>query len=248
MVAVPRHSKPKQNRRLRWELARLAVQISRQCLLDPAAASGGERPDREAARGGGRGATGGTADRAQSASDRSGRPASAEVAAGTAARTAAIWPTAMQELEDKYGSPATELRRSLELVNRSDREAESGAPGADRGQSAAGGEHRQALQQSRAAVSRSDSGRQHRTDEGGGEVRVPPRLQVFDLRDLVGEAGHHARHRGPGADHPHSGAHDRDHQQADPHFAAVWCRNWGASPPAKSWPRGWSCRYRRSAA
>ena len=29
MVAVPRHSKPKQNRRLRWELARLAVEISR---------------------------------------------------------------------------------------------------------------------------------------------------------------------------------------------------------------------------
>ena len=29
MVAVPRQSKPKQNRRLRWELARLAVQISR---------------------------------------------------------------------------------------------------------------------------------------------------------------------------------------------------------------------------
>src|SRR5579862_9677793 len=29
MVAVPRHSKPKQHRRLRWELARLAVSISR---------------------------------------------------------------------------------------------------------------------------------------------------------------------------------------------------------------------------
>ena len=32
---------------------------------------------------------------------------------------------AMQELEEKYGSPATELRRALELVNRSDREAET---------------------------------------------------------------------------------------------------------------------------
>ena len=31
----------------------------------------------------------------------------------------------MQELEDKFGSPATELRRALELVNRSDREAET---------------------------------------------------------------------------------------------------------------------------
>ncbi len=33
--------------------------------------------------------------------------------------------TAMQELEDKFASPPTELRRSLELVNRSDREAEA---------------------------------------------------------------------------------------------------------------------------
>jgi RNA polymerase primary sigma factor len=31
----------------------------------------------------------------------------------------------MQELEEKYGSPAMELRRALELVNRSDRAAES---------------------------------------------------------------------------------------------------------------------------
>jgi len=39
------------------------------------------------------------------------------------------------------------------------------------------------------------------------------------LRDLVDPPGDHALDRGPGALHPHPGAHDRDHQQAEPHFA-----------------------------
>ena len=95
-----------------------------------------------------------------------------------------------------------------------------GQEGADRGQPAPGGQHRQALHQSRAAVPGPDSGRQHRPDEGGGQVRIPPRLQVLDLRHVVGAAGDHARHRRPGAHHPHPGAHDRDHQQADPDVAA----------------------------
>jgi RNA polymerase primary sigma factor len=60
---------------------------------------------------------------------------------------------------------------------------------------------------------------QHRPDEGGGQVRIPPRLQVLDLRHLVDPAGHHALDRRPGAHHPHPGAHDRDHQQDEPHLA-----------------------------
>ena len=35
MVAVPRHSKPKQHRRMRWEMARLAVEISRRACGIP---------------------------------------------------------------------------------------------------------------------------------------------------------------------------------------------------------------------
>ena len=100
-------------------------------------------------------------------------------------------------------------------------EAETAKTRIDRGQPAAGGEHRQALHQSRPAVSGPDPGRQYRPDAGGGQVRVPPRIQILDLCHLVGAAGHHARDRGPGAHHPHSGAHDRDDQQADPHVAAV---------------------------
>ena len=45
------------------------------------------------------------------------------------------------------------------------------------------------------AVPRPDSGRQHRPDEGGRQVRIPPRLQVLDLCNLVDPSGHHARHR-----------------------------------------------------
>ena len=40
------------------------------------------------------------------------------------------------------------------------------------------------------------------------------------LRDVVDPPGHHPLDRRPGAHHPHSGAHDRDHQQAQPHLAA----------------------------
>ena len=42
--------------------------------------------------------------------------------------------------------------------------------------------------------------------------------QVLDLRDLVDPSGHHPRHRGSGAHHPHPGTHGRDHQQGHPRF------------------------------
>ena len=127
----------------------------------------------------------------------------------------------MLQLEEEYGSSAPELRRTLQIITRADHGSRERQEGADRGQPAPGGVDRQALHQSRPAVPGSDSGRQHRPDEGGGQVRIPPRLQILDLRHVVGAAGHHARHRGPGAHHPHPGAHDRDDQQADPHVAAA---------------------------
>ena len=75
----------------------------------------------------------------------------------------------------------------------------------------------QEVHQPRPAVPRPDPGRQHRPDEGGRQVRVPPRLQVLDLRHLVDPAGHHALDCRPGPDHPHPRAHDRDHQQDRAH-------------------------------
>jgi RNA polymerase primary sigma factor len=124
MVAVPRQSKPKQNRRLRWELGRLAVQISRHScavqlqnqavkslIFKLRSAVEEVRPiEQKIARN----------QRAIEAA----RSAPAEVMRELR-REQRNLAAAMQELEAKFASPATELRRSLELVNRSDREAET---------------------------------------------------------------------------------------------------------------------------
>ena len=61
---------------------------------------------------------------------------------------------------------------------------------------------------------------QYRADEGGGQVRVPARLQVLDLRHLVDPSGHYPVNCRPGAHHSRTGAHDRNHQQAQPDFPA----------------------------
>jgi len=61
----------------------------------------------------------------------------------------------------------------------------------DRGQPAPGDLDRQEVHQPRPAVPRPDPGRQHRPDEGGGQVRIPSRLQVLDLRHLVDPPGDH---------------------------------------------------------
>ncbi|HVV45152.1 MAG TPA: RNA polymerase sigma factor RpoD, partial [Bryobacteraceae bacterium] len=124
MVAVPRQSKPKQNRRMRWELGRLAVEISRRsCAIQLQTQ-----------------AVKGLIARLRAAVDEV-RPIEQKIArnqraieAGNSGNPDAVrelrreqrqLAAALQELEDKYGSPATELRRSLDQVNRSDRETEA---------------------------------------------------------------------------------------------------------------------------
>ena len=67
----------------------------------------------------------------------------------------------------------------------------AGEEGDGRGEPAPRHLDRQEIHQPRPAVPRPDPGRQHRPDEGGRQVRVPPRLQVLDLRDLVDPAGDH---------------------------------------------------------
>ena len=105
----------------------------------------------------------------------------------------------------------------------------AGEEGAGRSQPPPGRLDRQEVHQPRPAVPRPDPGRQHRPDEGGRQVRVPPRLQVLDLRDVVDPPGDHPRDRRPGAHHPHPGPHDRDDQQADSHLARAGA---GARPRA----------------
>ena len=119
--------------------------------------------------------------------------------------------------------------------------------GDDRGQPAPGDLDRQEVHQPRPAVPRPDPGRQRRPDEGGRQVRIPPRLQVLDLRHVVDPPGHHALDRRPGAHHPHPGAHDRDDQQDEPHRRASTCRSSASSPTRRRWPRRWRCPRPRSA-
>jgi RNA polymerase primary sigma factor len=124
LVAVPRHSKPKQNRKQRWELARIAVQISRNaCAIQLQNQAVGELIRKLRA----------AVDEVRPIEQRIARNQRAIEAAGSAPaevvrelrREQRVLAASMQELEEKYGSPATELRRSLELVNRSDRAAET---------------------------------------------------------------------------------------------------------------------------
>jgi RNA polymerase primary sigma factor len=123
LVAVSRQSKPKQNRRLRWELARLAVAVSRTACAIPLQQSAVKvliASLRQAV------------DEVRPIEQQIARNHRAIEAAGGKAdklrelrRQQRQLSEAMKDLEDKYGSPATEMRRALELVNRADHEAES---------------------------------------------------------------------------------------------------------------------------
>jgi RNA polymerase primary sigma factor len=123
MVAVPRQTKPTQNRRLRWELGRLAVQISRlMCSLSlqppiirrlicklRAAADQVQPLEQQMAR----------SQRAIEAAASGPVDAMRELR-----REQRQLAQTMQALEDLFGSPAAEIRRAADQVLRSDRLAE----------------------------------------------------------------------------------------------------------------------------
>ena len=90
---------------------------------------------------------------------------------------------------------------------------QSRARRADPGQPAPGGAHRQEVPQPRHLLHGPDPGRQHRADEGGGEVRVRARQQVLHVRVLVDQAGHRASDRRQGARDPDPGARQREDQE-----------------------------------
>jgi RNA polymerase primary sigma factor len=124
MVAVPRQTKPKQNRRLRWELGRLAVEISRTaCALQLQNHAVKNLIFKLRS----------VVEEVRPVEQRIARNQRAIEAAGSSPadvmrelrREQRLLATAMQELEDKYASSATDLRRLFELVNRSDRETEA---------------------------------------------------------------------------------------------------------------------------
>ncbi len=90
---------------------------------------------------------------------------------------------------------------------------------ADVGEPAARRVDREEVHRPRHVVPGPHPGGEHRPDPGGREVRLREGLQVLDLRHVVDPAGHHPRHRRPGAHDPHPGPHGGDDQPADPGLA-----------------------------
>ena len=81
--------------------------------------------------------------------------------------------------------------------------------GACGSESSFGGEHRQEVHEPRDVVPGFDSGREHRPDEGGGQIRVSARVQIQHVCDVVDPAGDYAFDCRPGADDSYSRAYDR---------------------------------------
>jgi RNA polymerase primary sigma factor len=128
---------------------------------------------------------------------------------GDPARIAAVLEK-IQEIQKTLRKRESEIRMDRGAVReaiRRYREASRPAPGRV---------DRQEIHEPRPPVPGPDSGRQHRPDEGGGQVRVSARLQVLDLCHLVDSTGDHPGDRRSGADDPDPRAHDRDDQQAPP--------------------------------
>ena len=93
-------------------------------------------------------------------------------------------------------------------ADRARRHARQAADG--RGQPAPRRLDRERLSGPRAQLPRPDPGGLPRADPRGREVRLPPRLQVLHLRDLVDPPGGDAGDRRQGADDPHPGPHGRE--------------------------------------
>ena len=111
-------------------------------------------------------------------------------------------------------------RRPGDRAREADREGRHGrqAPHG-RGEPAARRLDREGLSRPRAQLPRPDPGGLAGADPGGGEVRLPPRLQVLDLRDLVDPPGGDAGDRRQGADDPDPGPHGREAEPGHPRRA-----------------------------
>ena len=111
------------------------------------------------------------------------------------------------------------LKRIMANVDEGRLKAKAAKSELTKSQFATGCQHCQKIHQPRLAIPGFDPGRQHWSDEGGGQIRIPAGIQVQYICHLVDSSGHHPGHCRSGPNHPYSGTHDRDHQQADPHIA-----------------------------
>ena len=153
---------------------------------------------------------------------------------------------ARRALEDRACLPRLRFRRAFAALQAERGCRARGQARAARSEPAAGRVDREALHEPRPVAARSDPGRQHRPDEGGRSLPVPPRLQVLDLRDVVGPAGGHARDRRLRPDHPPARARLRLARPADARAPRARPRSSDARRRRRSSLRGWICRSGRS--
>ena len=119
---------------------------------------------------------------------------------------------------DRQGRPAD--RRPGGRTGEADRARRHARQAADgRGQPAPRRLDRERLSGPRAELPRPDPGGLAGPDPRGREVRLPPRLQVLHLRDLVDPPGGDAGDRRQGADDPHPGPHGREAEPGRPRRA-----------------------------
>ena len=167
---------------------------------------------------------------------------SSQTAQAKARETQARSPQAGADRRRGLGRPEAHALGDPPRRNRS--RAGQERPG--RGQPPPGGFRRQEVRQPRAALAGSDPGRQHRPDARRRQIRIPARLQIFDLRHLVDPAGHHARHRRPVAHHPHSRSHEREHEQVPARHARAGKRTGPRAHERRNLAGAWTFRWRRS--
>ncbi|CAA9521624.1 MAG: RNA polymerase sigma factor RpoD, partial [uncultured Solirubrobacteraceae bacterium] len=113
---------------------------------------------------------------------------------------------------DRQGPAADRRRGGLpRQTHRARRHGRQAAHG--RGQPAPRRVDRQGLPRPWPDLPRSHPGGLARPHPRGREVRLPPRLQVLDVRDVVDPPGRHPRDRRQGPDDPHPGPHGGEAQQ-----------------------------------
>ena len=127
---------------------------------------------------------------------------------GALERFAAALPARHRPHEAAHRRPGDRARQA----RRARRHARQAAH--DRGQHPPRRLDREALPRAGPAVPRPDPGGDDRPRARGGEVRLPARLQVLDLRDLVDPPGRRALARRQGPHDPHARARRRE---AEPH-------------------------------
>jgi RNA polymerase primary sigma factor len=202
LQSISKQMKPKQHRTTRYELARTVVEMSRAVRSLPfssptrraltnkirAAVDEFRILEREIAR----------TQRKFEESESTAAPGGRELKKDLRHSSHRI-----QQLEEECGASSTELRRTLHIVDRGEAEADCAK--------------KQLIEANLrlvvsigSSVPGPDPGRQHWSDEGRRQVRLSARIQVLDLRHLVGAPGYHQGHRGSGANDSNPCAYDRD--------------------------------------